>query len=163
MGGFDTPSISPTADLRSFVHETFLRVFSGKPQGDDALDRSLVRLFEPVRYSRFRQTAGAFVCALLGSTVWFLFVRRPRLKNRVEPPATRESTGTGETADSSVTLRMGELSLTFGDPSQLDQLPKEWKEFFRAAGVKRQDLEDADTARFIAQVRQRSAPTLLSP
>ena len=62
-----------------------------------------------------------------------------------EPPAgEHQSNGAAEEAGK------GALTLTV-QLNDLDRLPAEWKEIFRAAGVKRCDLENADTRHFIVQ------------
>ena len=50
-----------------------------------------------------------------------------------------------------VTLTMGELTLTLGDASDLSKIPEDLKAIFRAAGVRRRDLEDDETRQLIAQ------------
>ena len=121
--------------MRARLYLTFRRP-------DAAADAAIESLFSPNR-SSLSFSVGAIAglsaaCCVLFRAVWWWL--RPRLQaSPTVPPS------------APVTLTMGELTLTLGDASDLSKIPEDLKAIFRAAGVRRRDLEDDETRQLIAQ------------
>lgn len=177
--GMGRSTESTSIAIRS-LSDAVLHLFGARPVGEDPVERAIKMLHPPqnVRGMHIMRIVAVTLSALLSgcACAYLTCRRRKRIQSLSDHPLRSEascmgSTGCGSPSlqgvssaasiseigdssvsrDTSLTLKLGELSLTFGDASQIDRLPPEWKDFFRAAGVKRRDLEDKDTARFIVE------------
>ena len=106
-----------------------LRGATQDPSGIDAL-------FKPPSSPWSRDKQGAVLCVLLLGVTVILVSARRRYRTGVHV----SSSGSGLT-----------VTINLAEPSQLSQLPEEWKKIFREAGVTQADLQDPRTAQLIAE------------